>query len=288
MSVRTLRPLDYGALFDEVFDLYKRNVLLFVGIAGVVYLPLNILLQFLLARFMQGYMEALSSGVPDWGRLDWGALAIFLLASLAAVPFTYAVVAATTWAVSRCYLGERPSIIESYRAITPRLFPFVLTFIIVGLAQGLGFLFCCLPGLALFFIFAFVSEVFVLEGKEYFAAMRRSWDLVIGQWARVIVVGILTFVVALILQSIITAPFQVITTVLKIDPYSNASLSVGQGLAQGIAQTLVLPVQTICFVLLYYDIRVRREGFDIELLAAGVGAAPVGPSQDEIETETNR
>jgi hypothetical protein len=40
MAQRILRPLSYGDLFDEVFDLYKKHFVLFVGIAGVVVIPL--------------------------------------------------------------------------------------------------------------------------------------------------------------------------------------------------------------------------------------------------------
>src|SRR2546421_4993726 len=36
---RMLRPMDYGEILNEAFDLYKRNFGLFAGIGASVYIP---------------------------------------------------------------------------------------------------------------------------------------------------------------------------------------------------------------------------------------------------------
>jgi hypothetical protein len=47
-------------------------------------------------------------------------------------------------------------------------------------------------------------------------------------------------------------------------------------LLQSLAGALVLPFSVATTVLLYFDIRVRKEGFDVEMLARGMGGS-TGP-----------
>jgi len=46
-----------------------------------------------------------------------------------------------------------------------------------------------------------------------------------------------------------------------------------------IMQAGVGPIGTIAMILFYYDIRIRKEGFDLQVLAAALGAQPVPPVQ---------
>jgi hypothetical protein len=46
------------------------------------------------------------------------------------------------------------------------------------------------------------------------------------------------------------------------------------GLVTGLAQSLVFPLTLVATVLLYYDSRIRKEGFDLEVLAQEMGSGP--------------
>ena len=52
-----------------------------------------------------------------------------------------------------------------------------------------------------------------------------------------------------------------------------------QGLLNSVVQTVIAPITTLPMVLLYFDVRVRKEGYDVELLAQemGEGSAGSGP-----------
>lgn len=267
MTQKILRPLDYGSLFDEVFDLYKNNFTLMAGVAGVGYIPISVLSSYTASNFLS---------TMEVGRLP-NISAIVGLAILVAlaIPISYATVAAGTWAVSTCYLGTKTTILRSYATILPRLIPFILTMLLVSVGFIVSMVLCCIPVLPYWLLMTFISEVFVLEGKSYIPAMERTIRLVASDWTRVLVVLILAILLAGLVQAVIVAPFQVIAILTGTEPLAESWLAILYGIAQGIGQSLATPAQIIASVLLYYDIRVRKEGFDIEMLAASI-AKPNG------------
>jgi hypothetical protein len=116
----------------------------------------------------------------------------------------------------------------------------------------------------------FAAPAVVIEGQSVFGALRRSQELVRNQWWRCfgtyvllsLVTGAVTYAVAL--------PIGILTML----PFAERSPALAQALNQGIGmavQVFAQPIQVIGVVLLYYDLRVRKEGFDLELLARSLG-----------------
>jgi hypothetical protein len=246
-----LRPLGYGDILDEVFDLYKKHFVLFAGIAGVFFLPIYAI------GYALGPVGETLAGILTWFGQN-------------------AVLAAITWAVSRVYLGETVSIGQAYKAIARRFVMFFLTMLVVGIIIGIGAMLCLVPGIIFAFWYAFVSQVFILEGKGGAVARNRSKDLAAGNWIRILIIYLVTFLLALIITLAFTLPFEMRQ---PIDAATRAAQSPGvlYGIAQGLALTLTSPISVIAFVLLYYDIRVRKEGFDIEMLAQNMGQSTPAP-----------
>ncbi len=46
------------------------------------------------------------------------------------------------------------------------------------------------------------------------------------------------------------------------------------GLFSGIAGLLTYPLQAIAVTLIYYDLRIRKEGFDLEMLSRAIDSSP--------------
>jgi len=154
--------------------------------------------------------------------------------------------------------------------------------LLASLLYGVGFLFCIIPGLILTILLVFVPVVLVIEDFRYMDAIKRSWDLAKSDWARVLVVLIITAILGGILQMILTSPLQMLAMFTEGRTGHIGPLTIAHGIMQGLAQTLVLPISTIALVLLYYDIRIRKEGFDIQMLARDLGLAdgqPIPPQQ---------
>ena len=100
----------------------------------------------------------------------------------------------------------------------------------------------------------FVWQAALVEGVGPREALSRSSDAVSGNWWRVVgimfVVGLISGVVGLILG--FTVGFIPIV-------------------GQTIAGMLVTPILLIASTLLYYDLRVRQEGYNLETMARELG-----------------
>jgi hypothetical protein len=96
-------------------------------------------------------------------------------------------------------------------------------------------------------------------------ALGRSWALTKGYRGRVFVLYLVVF--ALIM--LVTFPFGLVAGMSATNP---VLLVVAAAL--GMLTMLAYPVVSAVFTVLYYDLRVRKEAFDLELLSQQVGALP--------------
>ncbi len=125
-------------------------------------------------------------------------------------------------------------------------------------------------------LFIMAPAVVVLEGKKAMAAVHRSYELVRANWRRVWAAQICVLVMLYALAAVFLAPYGILVSAL-FDPTDMSSmllLTEVSSLIFGLASTLVTPLQMIMTVLLYYDARIRLEGFDIETLAQRFSDAP--------------
>ncbi len=256
MAQRILRPLSYADMFDELFDLYKNNFLLFTGIVAIFYLPLNIL-------------------VYGFGGIIVGG---WILAALE-ILFNFIIVAATTWAVAQCYLGNKVTIREAYASIRGRIISLFALLFLSGLFILLGMA-LIVPGIMLAFSYAFVTEVFIIEHKCGRDAMRRSGLLARGNWWRIIAVSVVAGILVSAVSGLMTGLMQYALMRVSNGPIPAGPLGAIYGLVAGVSNVITTPVQVMALVLLYYDIRVRKEGFDVEMLAASLNAASPAPLEE--------
>jgi hypothetical protein len=256
-STVMLRPMGLLEIVDQTFRLYRRHFGVFFGIAAVVYVP--------------------------WGVLQ-SIPVVNVLSGLLLTPFALVAGAALTKAVSDRYLGEQLSIGEAYRYIGRRFWPLVFTMILAYLMVLGGFILLIIPGIIFTFWVMLTAQVFVIEDKRYSQAIWRSKFLIgQGTWARLFVVGLsvgaLTLIIQFVLMAVVGFSMFAGTSETGVMPIHVAILS-------GLIQALVLPLGQIATVLLYYDSRIRKEGFDLQMLAREMGVALPGPSGEPGEPTT--
>ena len=92
--------------------------------------------------------------------------------------------------------------------------------------------------------------------------LRRSWGLVRGLFWRVFGILLLILIIRVIISGIVGALLGLAGSALD----ANGQLIVTD-VAGTIANVFVSPIAYIAVTLLYYDTRIRKEGFDIEMLA---------------------
>ena len=239
---RLLRPLELSNFFDELFYLFRNNFMLFTGIAGLVYIPILVIVS-----------------------LIWGLMGLNI-GQYVVMIFQPLVIAAGTYAVSKRYLGESCTVWEAYAAVFRRFFSFIWTMISVSVlvtAASLAFVF---PGIILYYWYAFVCQVFVLEGLQYKDARTRSKQIAEGQWWRIMVINLLFGMIQGFATSILSLPMSGATIWLANYGEHGPHWSI-VGFYTGVLTSVMMVMQLIVSVLLYYDLRVRKEGFDLELLA---------------------
>jgi hypothetical protein len=245
---KVLRPLGLLDLFDEAFSLYRKNFVIFFGIGALVYIPFNIL---------SGLFSQDPLAFSNSAELDPSLLTGLLFTSILSI-FAFGVAnGAITKAVSDRYIGHPTSIGSSYAFVLARAFPFFFTVLLAGIVIGLGAL-LIIPAIIFSFMFVFVSQVFVVEDLRFGQALGRSRSLAKENWVRILLVGIF-----IVLITVIVSFLSVGIT----DIFQAAGQSIIAAVIEGLLQAFILPLVSAAYVLLYFDIRVRKEGYDLELLA---------------------
>jgi hypothetical protein len=265
----SLRPMSLGELLDRAFFLYRKHFALFVGIAA---LPHLVLLTFQLI------------GVAVRPRTLGAFAATTLVWSLASIVVYLGVVAAsqgaTVMAVSRVHLGNSTSVSESFAGIKGRILSLALIMIGVGLGVGIGFILLIVPGIILALMWALAIPVAVLEDTGLRESTSRSAELTKGSRGRIFMIGflfvILLYIVYILWEIPILAAIGIFAranrpmTVLPV--WTQIAFPVGSFLTQ----CLVSPLLTIALALVYYDQRVRKEAFDLQLMMSALDSTQGG------------
>jgi hypothetical protein len=251
------RPMGLGEILSTAFQLYRRHWRTLLAIAAVVVVPFT-LLQYLLGDWVRTRGEVTSNGVVE--TATWAVGIAGLVAALAGVVMFLVLTGAITRAVAAEVAGEDPSVEQSYRFGFHRLWSVLLVSVLVGLATIGGLILFIIPGIYIGVRLAVSIEALVVEGRRGTQAMGRSWELVGGHWwhafGTLVVAGLLTGVV----NALITAPF------------GNTSWFV-QAIAAAVATVVTLPYGVLVGVLLYLDLRARKENLNLERLRTDLQAS---------------
>lgn len=116
--------------------------------------------------------------------------------------------------------------------------------------------------------FLFVTQSIVLEDCNPIEALVRSWRLVWGAFWRVLGTALVLYLMVSILQGIPAASLGGLIGFVFDDPINDFAMrQTFTTLVSYGAQIVFLPLQLTAYTLLYYDVRIRREGYDLQLQA---------------------
>ena len=207
-------------------------------------------------------LEDMSRHVADVARGVPGGFTLFLLGVLAAVvvAFLYGLIApltnaALTIAVADRLGGGLAGWLEVWMLLLGRLRELLSALIPAALLVAAGMVLWALPGMIVAFLFAFVPQVVLIERLTGKAALARSIVLVRADWLRV------ALLVAVFIA--ITWAAGLVADVLIPDSAPFLTQLIGD-----LVTLIVMPVPVLGLVLLYLDIRRRRDGFSADDLRA--------------------
>jgi hypothetical protein len=286
--VPQLRPLSVGEILDVALKIWRRHFLALAKIVLFVVAPVQILSSLLLASaipnsdafFDPSAFDTTTNTTSDiFGEnFDGGDAAAFfaafgLVTLLSGLAFVLAS-AATLRAITVAYMGGTPDWKESLRGAVSRLGSLVWLALLMGLGVTLGFVFCLAPGIWLAVSWSLAFVALVAENLSGAAALRRSYNLVRGRWWATFGVLLIAFMLNAIVDQIVAIPFA-IGSFFSADSIVGFSLS---AVAKIISDVITTPFVAAVFVLVYFDLRVRKEGFDLQLMAQAMGQPEGFPS----------
>jgi hypothetical protein len=183
--------------------------------------------------------------------------------------------AATVVAVSQVYLDQPASVTASFSRVKGQILGVIGMSLLIGLGVGAGLIALVVPGVLLALMWSLAVPAKVLENLGVTDAMSRSSDLTKGDRGRVFVVWVLFIVLSIGVGLLLQWPVELAAGVSTRGALQRTTVvwQVASLVATFISECLVGPLGTIAFSLVYYDERVRKEAFDLQLMMTTLDAS---------------
>jgi hypothetical protein len=270
-----LRPLGIGEILDVALKIVWRNASTLVRVVVFVVFPVQVISAFVTASAAPSRLNTDTGAFGTSGTTtsDVGAVAaaIVVVVVLGVISSTLAS-GACFRAIASAYLGERTGWRQSLGYALRHAHSLLWITFLSSLVAGLGLIACIIPGVYLWVGFAVAVPVLFTEGVRGRRALGRSRTLVRGFWWRAFGVTALGYLLTGILSGVISGLVVGVSTV-------SAGEATLAGVVVSIVSGTVSKVLTTPFVaafvtVLYFDLRVRKEAFDLQLLAERIGVEP--------------
>ena len=273
IATTALQPMSFVDILDGMFSLYRNHFRLFFRIIAV-YLVFGFVVDHISVYSLMG-------SPPIVGVM------ISVLTTIVSYLISLLVAAGLMYASAQVYLGRditsQAALQHGWQRFLPLLGCTILYYLgVVGLSITLiGIPF----GIYFAFRWGLCSLPVLVEGSTARNGLRRSTELVKGTWWRVcgimLAISVISFMIAFILQTSYVmllsslgggtgaedTPFW--ETLRRL--YIPTPDEVGwpfyaiQRLGTLVITGFTMPISTIGSVLLYFDLRIRKEAFDIEM-----------------------
>lgn len=253
MSEIAYRPRTIAELVDAGIQLFRRTYRELIGITAIGYVP-----WIAASTLLERVWNAPGSVDPDALLAPMGSL---LLTAMGGVWF--AVVSAGCVVVaSDAYLGEEPEIGGAIRRALARGWPIIATSLLTWVLAGVGLVLLIVPGLYFFARFSISPAVALLENRGTGESLNRASDL--SRDRKLHILGALGAAWLIYLAVAVTVGLLVgATGQMALAPVAEAIVSIG-----------ISPLIAVVTTVLYYDLRIRAEGFDVELLERQLQTGP--------------
>jgi len=298
-----LRPLALGDILNGAITAIRRNPAATVGLAAIV-LGISGIATTAVALALHGSLTnaetGLSAGSVDLNNLQNSLASLGVIFAVSAVVGLIALVVLTgmlTAVIGRGVLGQQVSIGQAWRVVRPRLaavfgvtlltwlilavlwIPYVVILIVLiathltvlaAIFGIVGFLAMIAAEVITWIRFSLAPPVVVLEQLGPAAALRRSWQLVSRSFWRLFGIFLLTVIIVTIAGLILQIPFDIVKSLVgggfgSIGATTSTASIIVSGIGSIVVGAITRPVLAGVTVLLYVDMRMRKEGLDLVL-----------------------
>lgn len=277
MDAAQLRPLSVGEMLDVAIKIYRERFAPMAKAVVVVVAPVAVITALVQLSLAPDDPDEVFGPVDATGRptsVDageiWSFAAGFLVVALLSYVAAQLATAASFKLVAGAYLDEAPDWRASLSGALQRLGSLVWLTMVFGFLLGLGFVACIVPGVYLYVAWSVAVPVLLLEDLRGRKALKRSRELVKGRWWPILGAIVVSGILAGVIQAVFAA---VLVAVVGTDGNDVAGATAG-ALANIAGSMVTTPFSAAVIMVVYFDLRVRKEGFDLELLARRVGVEP--------------
>ena len=194
-------------------------------------------------------------------RVTFPGAMLELLATLISLfviaPLTYGT---TTQTVSDIYLGNAVTLTGALRAAWSKYGTLLKSQFIPVIAVLAGIVMLVIPGVLWYLSYLFITPIVMIEEiSKSRNIRRRSRDLVRGYRGKAFMILIVLVFIELLAQAGIRSVARFIlggTATTGMAPILNVSVAI-----------VAAPMFALSITLLYFDLRIRKEGFDLEMLS---------------------
>lgn len=270
-------------LFDEAFDLYKANFVLFTLITGLVYVPVVGIGSYFAQPFIHSLIMSGTAGFAQLfsavqADLGWVAMITAIYALTFSLMLTALVVAA-----SARYLDEPMTVLAAFQNAAPITIPIAALLMIYYVGMVVGYSTCVVPGLLIMllgiplqtFIHVMVNE----NMSHMIRPLRRAWNLAKTEGGFLLGGNIIhtVFWTGLLSVSVAAVDFvvsHIFSSAVPILPMLGFHKDVVDTIASELSMMLLLPFQVCVITMFYFQLRISKEGYDMEILARSLSHQP--------------
>lgn len=287
-----LRPLTIGEILDASFKLFTANLRKLLPLAAVILVPIGIL-QLVLTAQLGTDFSFLDAAVTDTPNPDVLLAPLGRVLGLAAATAILSLVgsllvqAGAIRLYADLYQGRETSWQESLSFGVSRFGPVLVASLLAALGVGVGLLFYLVPGVWLYVSWWVAIPALLVERLGPIQALGRSFGLVRRRFWATAGAAALTFLIVYVVQQIIGT---LVSVAVLVPTFGADAPNLGPALAISSAAQTVVNLFTVPFLaaaatVVYFELRVRNEGYDLEVMAAELGdegpPPPAAPSDED-------
>ncbi|HKT09998.1 MAG TPA: hypothetical protein VJR24_19005 [Gemmatimonadaceae bacterium] len=243
-------------IVDVSIQLFRRHYPTFVMLAAIAIIP------YLIVLWLSGFMSLMAGIRPVGPQIGLGSLAGLLIPLT--LLWSYVFKGAVIVAASDAYLKGEVDPGRAIAAALSRSGALIGSAFLLGIAIFFGAIVFLIGAIYVYLRYFAVAPALLLEGTDVTNAFHRSRDLSQGfKWR---ILG--TMLLSWLIFWVVFIALEVVVAFLPVSPLARQ-------IVNPVAQLFVSPLVLIVLTVLYYDQRVRKDGFDLEVATRELAPAPV-------------
>ena len=258
-----LRKLSFGETLGQGFNLYVDNFVALFMISLVSSIPMIIFTHTVILN---------DRGSKELDRALSGLLliVIYLVVNTLCTALTIEL-------ISKKYLKRHEDIGQYIGHIVPFIFPIIGLAILQAIIIGLGMLAFFIPGIYFALGLSVAGQVLIVERKPVMESIKRSFFLTRGKKLEIVGLWLILVMVNYAARKMMDVVYTMISS---LDAVIQTKLILAYTLAH-LVDILIAPIGACIFILIYFNLRIEKEGFDLEHLVDQLGTgSPLAGTTD--------